>query len=197
MQKKCSNCSNWIETEEDFCECGGILVSLEEENVTTKINESEPPEAEITQEFIDDFFSAEDDENSEAIILDEEEEKNEIEEEVKIPFEENKQNSFYRLEFYKSKKKIFDYELLYDEITIGRMASKSYPDINLSSHISDNKISRNHAQILKEEEKYYLIRKSENYPVYLNSELLEKDKKYLMQKNDKVILTKEIGFIFA
>ena len=83
----------------------------------------------------------------------------------------------------------------YDEITIGRKTSRSFPEIDLSIYDQNKYLSRNHLAVLRLNDKYYARLLSSQNISYLNNSVMKYDEDYELKDGDKIILTKELGII--
>ena len=99
------------------------------------------------------------------------------------------------IEVYKEKNKLFTFNIEYDEVTIGRKTSKSFPDIDLSIYDQNKYLSRNHLAVIRLNDKYYARLLSSQNISYFNNLVMKYDEDYELKDGDKIILTKELGII--
>jgi pSer/pThr/pTyr-binding forkhead associated (FHA) protein len=83
-------------------------------------------------------------------------------------------------------------------IRIGKPNDLIVPDVNISHLPERDIISRQHAEIHLEDGNYYLVDVGSANGTYLNQELLEPKKRYLLKLSDRISLGKDdkITFIF-
>lgn len=175
MKKVCAICSKVLFPgdlgyEEEFCECGGTYTVIDDGVQEPLLKE---------------------DNNTTAVV-----EAPEPSENFDRPEEYLKDFGFMpMIEVYKEKNKLFTFNIEYDEITIGRKTSKSFPDIDLSIYDQNKYLSRNHLAVLRLNDKYYARLLSSQNISYFNNLVMKYDEDYELKDGDKIILTKELGII--
>jgi hypothetical protein len=173
LKKVCEICSKVIYPgdkgyEEEFCECGGTYAVIDDGTQAPSLQEDTNTVVK-TQEVTENFERPED---------------------------------FLRdfgftpmIEVYKEKNKLFTFNIEYDEVTIGRKTSKSFPDIDLSIYDQNKYLSRNHLAVIRLNDKYYARLLSSQNISYFNNLVMKYDEDYELKDGDKIILTKELGII--
>ena len=175
MKKVCAICSKVLFPgdfgyEEEFCECGGTYTVIDDGMQEPLLKEDNSTTAVVE--------APEPSENSER------------------PEEYLKDFGFMpMIEVYKEKNKLFTFNIEYDEITIGRKTSRSFPEIDLSIYDQNKYLSRNHLAVLRLNDKYYARLLSSQNISYLNNSVMKYDEDYELKDGDKIILTKELGII--
>ncbi|HQF32886.1 MAG TPA: FHA domain-containing protein [Petrotogaceae bacterium] len=183
MKKVCAICSKVLFPgdfgyEEEFCECGGTYNIIDDGVQEPLLKE-------------DNNTTAAEDNSTTAAV-----ESPEPSENFDRPEEYLKDFGFMpMIEVYKEKNKLFTFNIEYDEITIGRKTSRSFPDIDLSIYDQNKYLSRNHLAVLRLNGKYYARLLSSQNISYLNNSVIKYDEDYELKDGDKIILTKELGII--
>lgn len=77
----------------------------------------------------------------------------------------------------------------YDEYTIGRNSTTFCPDIDLSKVDFENRISRKHLMIYRQEDKYYVRNLSAKNTVHVNDLLISENESMEINHKDKIILS--------
>lgn len=213
--KKCLNCQKEYPDDysEEFCDCGGHIVEMKVKKIENEIAEFQQAISSIEgkTEVVEDEMLELKIKNEELELVEEEMPKLNIEENKKheeselkenetleentVEMELNKTDGSITLQVYNKKQEIMENTYIYDEITIGRGIPGL--DIDLKNYDPEKNISRKHLKILRENNKYYVVRISKKTPIYLNRKIILPDEKKEIKKEDKLVLSKDIGIIIS
>ena len=79
--------------------------------------------------------------------------------------------------------------IMFDEYTVGRNSTTFCPDIDLSKIDFENRISRKHLMIYRDEDQFYVRNLSSKNTVHINETLLRCDESMVLNDKDKIILS--------
>lgn len=79
--------------------------------------------------------------------------------------------------------------IMFDEYTVGRNSTTFCPDIDLSKIDFENRISRKHLMIYRDEDQFYVRNLSSKNTVHVNEALLSENESMVLNDKDKIILS--------
>ena len=79
--------------------------------------------------------------------------------------------------------------IMFDEYTVGRNSTTFCPDIDLSKIDFENRISRKHLMIYRDEDQFYVRNLSSKNTVHVNETLLSENESIVLNDKDKIILS--------
>lgn len=79
--------------------------------------------------------------------------------------------------------------IMFDEYTVGRNSTTFCPDIDLSKIDFENRISRKHLMIYRDEDQFYVRNLSSKNTVHVNETLLRENESMVINDKDKIILS--------
>lgn len=79
--------------------------------------------------------------------------------------------------------------IMFDEYTLGRNSTTFCPDIDLSKIDFENRISRKHLMIYRDEDQFYVRNLSSKNTVHINETLLACDESMVLNDKDKILLS--------
>lgn len=79
--------------------------------------------------------------------------------------------------------------IMFDEYTVGRNSTTFCPDIDLSKIDFENRISRKHLMIYRDEDQFYVRNLSSKNTVHVNETLLSENESMVLNDKDKIILS--------